>query len=285
VADGADLDEPDDLYALEPAAFIAARDALAKRLRADGRREEAAVVAKLRKPSAPAWALNQVARSDPSLVEAALDAGARLREATDAAVGGDPATLRQATAEDRKASDAVVDAAADRLGGRGPAARQQLAATLRAAVLDDGVADELRRGVLAVDHDAAGFGFGFGFDDGGGDEPAPPRPAKQAKAAKPAPKKQAAGRDQAKDEAKAEEQRRRDEEQAAEELARAERKRRAELETEATRLEKRAARLAREADRAEEDARQARTEADAAAEEADAARRAADAAGDPGDDS
>lgn len=155
-----DVTSADDLYGLDPSEFTAARGALAKRLKADGKGEEAAAVAKLRRPSRMAWALDQVARHDPQRIGDALDAGARLREATDAAVAGDAAALRQAAADDRAASDAAVDAAVAVLGDRGPAGRTQLAATLRAAVLDEAVADQLRRGVLAEDHEAPGFGFG-----------------------------------------------------------------------------------------------------------------------------
>lgn len=49
--------------------FIARRDALAKELRAEKRRDEADRVKALRKPSRMAWALNQVVFDDPSVVE------------------------------------------------------------------------------------------------------------------------------------------------------------------------------------------------------------------------
>src|SRR3954451_21313497 len=55
----------DELYGLALDEFVPRRDALAKRLRADGRREEAAEVAALRKPSVAAWAANQAIRSQP----------------------------------------------------------------------------------------------------------------------------------------------------------------------------------------------------------------------------
>src|ERR671929_31286 len=59
-------DAADDLYGLPLDAFVPERDALAKRLRADNRREDAAAVRALRKPSVAAWAANQVLRSQPS---------------------------------------------------------------------------------------------------------------------------------------------------------------------------------------------------------------------------
>ena len=54
-------DAADELYALAPGDFTSERDALAKRLRGDGRRDEAMAVKALRKPTTPVWALNQVA--------------------------------------------------------------------------------------------------------------------------------------------------------------------------------------------------------------------------------
>ena len=93
--------------------------ALVKELKADGRKDDAAAVAKLRRPSVAAWALNQVAREQPDLVEAAIDAGEQLRAASDAAVAGRPGELRAATAAERTAANAVVKAAAAHLGAAG----------------------------------------------------------------------------------------------------------------------------------------------------------------------
>ena len=105
---------------------MVARTALVRRLRAEKRREEAAEVAKRRRPSPAAWALDRVAVEQADLVEQALAAGARLRTASEAAMAGDAAGLRRATTEDRAASDAVVDAALRHLGARGAAARPRL---------------------------------------------------------------------------------------------------------------------------------------------------------------
>jgi hypothetical protein len=160
-----------ELYQLDPGEFIRARDARVRELKAAGDKEEAARVAKLRKPAPPAWALDRVAHDRPELIEEALAAGAALLDATEAAVGGDRAALRDATAAERAAVDAVVDAAAKVLGGKGAAARPQLAATVRAAVLDPDVAAALREGVLDAAHEASGFGFAGGFELGAPVEP------------------------------------------------------------------------------------------------------------------
>ena len=62
-----------------------ARDAAAKEIRKAGDRETAAIVAKLPKPTPAAWTANQVAREQPELIEALLEAGDALREAQEAA--------------------------------------------------------------------------------------------------------------------------------------------------------------------------------------------------------
>ncbi|HXS45756.1 MAG TPA: hypothetical protein VN751_14105, partial [Solirubrobacteraceae bacterium] len=61
----ADDDAVDRLYGLAPGEFVPERDALAKALRADGRRDEAAAVKALAKPTVAAWAVNQAVRSQP----------------------------------------------------------------------------------------------------------------------------------------------------------------------------------------------------------------------------
>lgn len=247
----------DDLYGVEPDAFVAARNELVRRLRTAGQREDAAVVAQLRRPSATAWALNQVARHEPDLLERAFASAVRLREATDAAVAGDATSLRSAAAEERAASEAAIDAAAARLGARAQAARVQLAATLRAAVLDAEVGDLLRRGVLAADHEAPGFGFGASSDLLDADAARPARPA-----ARPRPRP-------SRPDPAEEEQRRR-----AEMQAREQRQERAARDAELKRLEQRAARLVQAAERAAAAAEQARADADAATRDVAVARQA-----------
>ena len=143
---------------------MAARTALVKELKADGRKDDAAAVAKLRRPSVAAWALNQVAREKPDLVETAIDAGEKLRAASDAAVAGRPGELRAATAAERTAANAVVKAAAAHLGARADATAPALLATIRVAALDEEVADQLRRGVLVTEQEQPGFGFGMDVD-------------------------------------------------------------------------------------------------------------------------
>ena len=260
------------LYALPPEDFTAARNALAKELRAAGDKDGAAEVAKLRRPSVGAHALNQVARSDPDLIEAALEAGTALREASEAAGEGDASGLREATAAERAAAQAVAKAAKPHLGSRGDVLVPALLATLRAGALDEDVAEQLRAGTLSTEHEQAGFGFGF---DSGQDAVAPRRATKK-------PTKKAAGRRDLKavpdlpapspDEI-AREKAERAEARAAE---RERKKAVAAAMKNADRLEREASRLAKEADEAEAEARAARDAADTMAERAAEARRAVD---------
>src|SRR5262245_7148705 len=78
----------DELFALAPGEFVAARDSLAKRLEAAGERELARVVRALKRPTASAWAVNQLARRMPKEIERLLEAGRALREAEAEALRG-----------------------------------------------------------------------------------------------------------------------------------------------------------------------------------------------------
>ena len=69
------------LYAVEPDEFVAERKRLEKSLRDEGRAEEAAEIAKLRKPSQPVFLANRLARWQPDLVGQLIDAGEQLAAA------------------------------------------------------------------------------------------------------------------------------------------------------------------------------------------------------------
>src|SRR4051794_35199931 len=177
-------DEPD-LYGLPLEEFTPARDAAARALRKAGEREAAAQVAKLPKPSPAAWAANQVAREQPELIAALLDAGAALRAAQDAAMsGGGAASLREATLAERRAVDAVMSAAAALKPVGKPLSRamaDRLRTTLHAAAGDPGLRAALSAGRLVSEAQAGGaWPFALGTP---GVEPAeaPPKPEAKAK--------------------------------------------------------------------------------------------------------
>jgi hypothetical protein len=158
--------EVDDLYALPPSEFTAARDALAKELKSPE-------VKKLRRPTVGAWAVNQVVREQPEVVDALVESGQMIR---DALGSGDRETLRAATRARRDAV-AVATKAAVKLAGESH--RDAIAATFDAAAVDDDAAEVVRAGRLAKELPAPA---GFGLDDMP-DLPAPKRPPKPDKQA------------------------------------------------------------------------------------------------------
>lgn len=151
------------LYREPPESFIAARDALAKTLRDDGRAEDAKAVKALRKPTVPAWAVNQLAVADPEGVAELLAAGAALRGAQQAALSGRQADrLRAATEARRAAVTRLMKAAASVFSGAGRTIEphaDDIAATLEAASIDPEAGERVRAGVLERPLSAAtGFG-------------------------------------------------------------------------------------------------------------------------------
>jgi len=146
------LDEADELYGLPLEEFTAARDALAKRLRGEKRREEADAVKALKRPSVAAGAINLAVREHGA--DELLAAGEALREAHGALLdgSGDAAAVREATARER---DAVRDFARLALGsGASAATEEKVRATLHAAAVDDEVREALVAGRLERDAEA-----------------------------------------------------------------------------------------------------------------------------------
>jgi hypothetical protein len=134
------------LYGGPPAGFVAARDALAKELRAAGDRDAAGAVKKLRKHSPAEWTLNRVAHLHPDVVAAFAEAADELRTSQAAAIegraGGD---VRDATTQLRARSADVVAAAAD-VDRSVPAA--DITARLRELAADDTATRQLTEGIL-----------------------------------------------------------------------------------------------------------------------------------------
>src|SRR5690242_3251655 len=159
---------PEDLlYGLPLEEFTPARDKAAKEIRKAGDKETAARIAKLPKPTPAAWAANQLARSQPELIDALLDAGAALRAAQDAAIsGGGAQALREATLAERQAVDDVMAAAATlKPGGKAlsRAMADRLRTTLRAAAGDPELRGALSSGRL-VGEAAAGGAWPFALE-------------------------------------------------------------------------------------------------------------------------
>jgi hypothetical protein len=145
----------DALYAADPDGFVAARDRLASELRREGRRDEAHEVARLRRPTLAAWAVDHVALQSPERIDALVAAGERLRRAHEEAVsGGDRRALQRAAEQRRTLVASLADQALDALLARGSgypdAHREGIEATLEAASTDADVAALVRRGRLVA---------------------------------------------------------------------------------------------------------------------------------------
>ena len=275
---------PEDLYGLPLEEFTPARDALAKELKAAGRKDEAAGVKSLRKPSVAAWALNRVAREHPDAIDELRAAGAVLRDAQEEAMSGDAGRLRDAGRALAEEVDRVAGLGADvlRAAGRPASAAQQekIVATLRTAAVDDEAGDALARGVLVEELESTGFSL---LGSGAGAFAAPSRSSARTEApAKPSAdgdRKPLPGAERAPKTPKASKEALEAVEAARRELRRCD----AEADLAATRARRRADRAetaAKRAAEAQREADQARADAEEAAGEAEAARRTAAAAAD-----
>ncbi len=104
------------LFGVSRASFVDARQRLVKELKAAGRKDQAAAIAKLPKPTVAAWALNQLARRHADLVKRLGRAGTTLRRVQLEGAGGDDrqayseavAAQRAALAEARTALEALL---------------------------------------------------------------------------------------------------------------------------------------------------------------------------------
>jgi hypothetical protein len=176
----------DELYGAPFDEFIARRDAAAKELRREKRRDEADAVKALRKPSLSAWAVNQLARADRERVDGLLAAGAALRQAR----GGD--VLRDATRDERAAVDELTSSAQALMREAGQKATDktlgEIRDTLHAAALDEEARDLIAAGRLVEPRQAIGLG-GFGFGGAAAPEavPEPKRGGRKKKAPEPEP--------------------------------------------------------------------------------------------------
>jgi hypothetical protein len=129
----------DELVSVPRESFVAARDALAKRVRAEGDAERAAAVKKMRKPTVAEWLAAKVMRDQPLAIEALRNATRRVATAQeDAVVKGEREQLRTAIDEHRAAL-AGVEAAVDLVisdAGGGEAQRLEVIRAVEAQVTE-----------------------------------------------------------------------------------------------------------------------------------------------------
>lgn len=140
-----------ELFSLDPNDFVAARDQLAKDLRAQGDKDAAKAVKGMRRPTVPIWALNQVARERPDEIEQLVAASARAQAAKDKDV-------RDALAQRRDALHDVVVAARQIIEGSGRSAdphELDLTSALSTILVSEALTKDLRDGSLTRVEDPA----------------------------------------------------------------------------------------------------------------------------------
>jgi hypothetical protein len=240
----------DRLYAAARDRFTAERDALAKQLKTTDK-EAAAAVKTLRRPAVTAWALNQVARTEPDEIAALLEADALLSRSQRGGAGRQ--ALAEAARTRREIIGRLVAAASRTLAEAGhpdsPANRDRIARTLAAVAVDAEGREALSRGRLTGDLTPSSLWEAGGFSPEPGQAPGGGEP------------------DEAALDAAASAERRRDLRRKAEDLT-----------AEAKRLGADAARLDADAAKAEATARVARSVANEARRSADEATARAETA-------
>ena len=145
-----DSDVLGQLYSVEPEEFVAERKRLERSLRDEGRDDEAAEVAKVRKPSQPVFTANRLARWQPDLVAQLVDDGERLAAAHEA---GDAEQLRAVQRDLIGRVDALIRI----VPGLSADIEQRLAVLLRAAATNPATAALLRQGVLSEEIQPTAF--------------------------------------------------------------------------------------------------------------------------------
>ncbi len=150
----------DELYGSDPEGFTERRAALAARARAAGDRPAAKQIAGLRKPTRPAWIINQLVRGDRGVAARLTGLGDDLRAAATALDG---AKIRELSQARRRLIDSLIRQALQQAGEQSPSAalREDLTATLGAALADPEVARELAAGTLLRAVHRADFSAGI----------------------------------------------------------------------------------------------------------------------------
>lgn len=149
----------DAMYRNSPEAFISARDELARELRAQGAREAAAEVGKLRKPTVAAWVVNLLVLDQPELPAQLGELAEQLREAQEQLAGDE---LRALGRQRHQLVAGLVARARDLARGSGRPVNAdvlgEVESSLRAALTDPAVAVTVLSGRLTSPVGAEGFG-------------------------------------------------------------------------------------------------------------------------------
>ena len=170
----------DELYGLAPEAFTARRNELARAARPEDRALATAIGA-LRRPSAAAWLVNQLARRRTARLDPLLGLGDDMRDAQGA---GDRGELNALSRRRRELLAELRALAADLAGELGAPASaavlDDVGRTLAAATVDAGAAAAVRSGRLVRALEAVGVDVDLAGAVAGGPpaaRPDPPAPA------------------------------------------------------------------------------------------------------------
>jgi hypothetical protein len=153
----------DGLYQGPLEEFTAARNELAKKLRADGKAEAADWVKGLQKPSRAAWLVDQLSVRKTDEVAELLELGGELRAAQEEMLAGSPDRdkLREAAQSEQRTVDSLTRAAEaiGREHGVGAQILTRVAETLQAAAGDPEIAEAIERGRLTREQRAVSVGL------------------------------------------------------------------------------------------------------------------------------
>ena len=140
-----------ELYDADPDDFTQRRQELAGAAREAGQSAAAKQISALRKPTRSAWVVNRLVRADPEVAPRLAALAAELRD------GGDGPRLRELTTARGRLVDELTRQALQDLPAPPAALREEVTATLDAAIADPEVAANL--GTLVRAAHWAGFGL------------------------------------------------------------------------------------------------------------------------------
>ena len=195
----ADDDAYDELFAGPVEDFVAKRDALVRQLKADGDKEQAAVVKSWRRPSRAVGALNRLALTDDA-------AAAEFVESARGVGSSRGPSLREANEQFRAAVKRAASSAVDALDEARPSDLGEVTSALLTLGADTEALESFQEGRLLDLPDAgqSGFGFGSGLDLGSASAPSKPKRATTKKRTAAEREDELAARRQAADRARLE---------------------------------------------------------------------------------
>jgi hypothetical protein len=147
----------DPLYTVPLGEFTRYRNALAARLKAEGRRDAADAVRRMKRPSTPVWAVNALAREQADALRAFVDATDRLKRAqltNPDAIGAASQAQRRALQALLRSSETILQRGRVRSTAQ---TIQRISGTLLGAVADSEARSDLLHGRLTEERQAPGF--------------------------------------------------------------------------------------------------------------------------------